>query len=311
MAEARRDLKALPSVEGARFLVVEARYYDGIGEMLLTGATRMLESAGAKWDVVNVPGALEIPAAIRMLAKGGAYAGAVALGCVIRGETYHFEIVAGESSRAIMDITVSGHAARRQRHPDGRKRSAGHRARRSGAGRQGRRRRARRDHAPSSAQARGACLMAARHRSAARLAAVQALYQMEVAGKGINEILAEFESHWIGGEIEGEQYEEADLGLFRDIVKGVLADQVAIDRETDATLQQGWPLRRVEAVMRAVLRAAGYELRGRADVPARVVITEYVDVAAAFLGADEVGMINAVLDKLARKIRAQEFAPRA
>ena len=153
--------------------------------------------------------------------------------------------------------------------------------------------------------------MAARHRSAARLAAVQALYQMEVAGKGINEILAEFESHWIGGEIEGEQYEEADLGLFRDIVKGVLADQVAIDRETDATLQQGWPLRRVEAVMRAVLRAAGYELRGRADVPARVVITEYVDVAAAFLGADEVGMINAVLDKLARKIRAQEFAPRA
>jgi N utilization substance protein B len=153
--------------------------------------------------------------------------------------------------------------------------------------------------------------MAARHRSAARLAAVQALYQMEVAGKGINEILAEFESHWIGGEIEGEQYEEADLGLFRDIVKGVLADQLAIDRETDATLQQGWPLRRVEAVMRAVLRAAAYELRGRGDVPARVVITEYVDVAAAFLGGDEVGMINAVLDKLARKIRAQEFAPRA
>ena len=94
-------------------------------------------------------------------------------------------------------------------------------------------------------------------------------------------------------------------------MKGVLADQLAIDRETDATLQQGWPLRRVEAVMRAVLRAGVYELRGRGDVPARVVITEYVDVAAAFLGGDEVGMINAVLDKLARKIRAQEFAPRA
>ncbi len=110
--------------------------------------------------------------------------------------------------------------------------------------------------------------MGPRHRSAARLAAVQALYQMDVAGKGVNEILAEFESHWIGGEIEGEQYEEADVGLFRDIVKGVLADQLAIDRETDATLQQGWPLRRVEAVMRAVLRAGAYELRGRADVPA-------------------------------------------
>lgn len=152
--------------------------------------------------------------------------------------------------------------------------------------------------------------MAARHRSAARLAAVQALYQMEVAGKGLNEILAEFETHWIGGEIEGVQYEEADIDLFRNILKGVLEDQIAIDRETDAALQQGWPLRRVEAVMRAVLRAGVYELKGRGDIPGRVVITEYVDVAAAFLGADEVGMINAVLDRLARKLRAQEFAPR-
>jgi transcription antitermination protein NusB len=152
--------------------------------------------------------------------------------------------------------------------------------------------------------------MGARHRSAARLAAVQALYQMDVAGKGLNEILAEFESHWIGGEIDGVQYEEADIDLFRDILRGVLADQVAIDRDTDTTLQQGWPLRRVEAVMRAILRAGLFELRGKPDVPARVVITEYVDVAAAFLGGDEVGMINAVLDRLARKARAKEFAPK-
>ncbi len=106
MAEARRELKSLPSVDGAKFLIVEARYYDGIGEMLLTGATRALEAVGATYDVVNVPGALEIPAAIRILTKAGGYAGAIALGCVIRGETYHFEIVAGESSRAIMDLTV-------------------------------------------------------------------------------------------------------------------------------------------------------------------------------------------------------------
>ncbi len=152
--------------------------------------------------------------------------------------------------------------------------------------------------------------MARQHRAAARLAAVQALYQMEVAAKGVNEILAEFETHWIGGEIEGVQYEEADIDLFRDILHGVLADQVTIDRQTDAALQQGWPLRRVEAVMRAVLRAGVYELRGRGDVPARVVITEYVDVAAAFLGQDEVGMINAVLDRLARKLRPKEFTPR-
>ncbi|MFN3892498.1 MAG: 6,7-dimethyl-8-ribityllumazine synthase [Beijerinckiaceae bacterium] len=96
----------MPSVNGAKFLIVEARYYDGIGQMLLSGATRALEAAGATWEVVNVPGALEIPAAIRMLTKSGDFAGAIALGCVIRGETYHFEIVAGESSRAIMNLTV-------------------------------------------------------------------------------------------------------------------------------------------------------------------------------------------------------------
>ena len=106
MAEPQRALAPLPSVNGARFLIVEARYYDSIGDMLLAGAKRTLEAAGASFDVVGVPGALEIPAAIRILTKSGAYAGALALGCVIRGETYHFEIVAGESSRAIMDLTV-------------------------------------------------------------------------------------------------------------------------------------------------------------------------------------------------------------
>jgi N utilization substance protein B len=153
--------------------------------------------------------------------------------------------------------------------------------------------------------------MARQHKAAARLAAVQALYQMEVAGKGVTEILAEFETHWIGGEIEGDQYEEADIDLFRDIVQGVLGDQVAIDRAADKVLQQGWPLRRVEAVMRAVLRAGVYELKSRADVPARVIITEYVDVAAAFLASNEVGMTNAVLDRLARDLRADEFLTRA
>jgi 6,7-dimethyl-8-ribityllumazine synthase len=108
MAEARRELKALPSVDGAKFLIVEARYYDGIGEMLLTGATRALEAVGATYDVVNVPGALEIPAAIRILTKGGGYAGAIALGCVIRGETYHFEIVSDQSAAGIMALGTRG-----------------------------------------------------------------------------------------------------------------------------------------------------------------------------------------------------------
>ena len=144
-------------------------------------------------------------------------------------------------------------------------------------------------------------------RSAARLAIVQALYQMEVASKGVNEVFAEFESHWMGREIEGDQYKPAEPAFFRDVVQGVLTDQVAIDRQIDHALSGGWPLARVEAVMRAVLRAATYELKKRKDIPARVVITEYVDVASAFLGREETGMINAVLDKVARELRAEEF----
>lgn len=152
--------------------------------------------------------------------------------------------------------------------------------------------------------------MSRENRAASRLAATQALYQMEIAAKGVNEILAEFETYWIGAEIEGEQYKPAEIDFFRDILNGVLKDQVAIDRMIDATLANGWPLARVESVMRAALRAAVYELKKRKDIPARVVITEYVDVAAAFLGRDETGMINAVLDKLARELRAEEFETR-
>jgi len=148
-------------------------------------------------------------------------------------------------------------------------------------------------------------------RAAARLAATQALYEMEVADKGLADILAEFEAHWIGQEVEGDQYNPAEVEFFRDIVSGVLNDQRAVDRALDDTLAKGWPLKRVEALMRAILRAALYELKGRADVPARVVITEYVDIAAAFFGPEESGMINAVLDALARQLRPGEFQARA
>ena len=148
----------------------------------------------------------------------------------------------------------------------------------------------------------------AERRAAARLAAAQALYQMEVADKGLNDILAEFESHWIGKEVEGDQYNPAEVAFFRDIVSGVLRDQVAIDRGVDKTLAEGWPLKRVEALMRAILRAAYYELRSRMDVPARVAIVEYVDVAGAFFDREESGMVNAVLDSLARRTRPEEFA---
>jgi N utilization substance protein B len=147
----------------------------------------------------------------------------------------------------------------------------------------------------------------ANRRGAARLAAVQALYQMDVAGTGIVEILAQFESHWIGREVEGEQYLPAEAAFFRALVQGVIAEQRKLDPMIDAALEKGWPLKRIETIIRAVLRAGAYELHSKADVPARVVVSEYVDVAHAFVDRDEVGMVNAVLDQLARTLRAAEF----
>ncbi|HEX4409892.1 MAG TPA: transcription antitermination factor NusB [Xanthobacteraceae bacterium] len=147
----------------------------------------------------------------------------------------------------------------------------------------------------------------ANKRGAARLAAVQALYQMDLAGAGLNEIMAEFESYWLGGEVEGVQYLPAEAAYFRDIVGGVVREQTKLDPQIDAALTKGWPLKRVETVLRAVLRAGAYELAYRNDVPARVVTAEYVDVAQAFVDKEETGMINAVLDALAHQWRAAEF----
>jgi len=147
----------------------------------------------------------------------------------------------------------------------------------------------------------------ANRRGAARLAAVQALYQMDIAGTGLNDILAEFESHWIGREVEGAQYLPAEAAFFRDVVSGVLHEQRSIDPLVDEALSRGWPLKRVEAILRAVLRAGCYELSHRGDIPARVIVSEYVDVAHAFVDKDETGMVNAVLDQLARHFRKGEL----
>jgi N utilization substance protein B len=147
----------------------------------------------------------------------------------------------------------------------------------------------------------------ANKRGAARLAAVQALYQMDLAGTGLNEILAEFESHWLGGEIEGARYRPAEAAFFRDIVVGVVREQTRLDPQIDAALDRGWPLKRIETVLRAIMRAGAYELACRRDVPARVVVSEYADIASAFVDQEETGMINAVLDQLGRELRVDEF----
>jgi transcription antitermination protein NusB len=148
----------------------------------------------------------------------------------------------------------------------------------------------------------------ANRRGAARLAAVQALYQMDIAGAGLNDIFAEFESHWLGSEVEGERYLPAEAAFFRDVVSGVVRDQTKLDPLVDDALAKGWPLKRIDAIIRAVMRAGAYELEHRKDVPARVVVTEYVDVANAFVDREETGMVNAVLDQLARRFRADEFS---
>lgn len=147
----------------------------------------------------------------------------------------------------------------------------------------------------------------ANQRGAARLAAVQALYQMEIAGTGIADVVAEFELFRLGKEIDGEQYRTADAAWFRDLVSGVVEAQLEVDPRVHAALVEGWPLKRVDATLRAILRAGVYELIRRPDVPARVVITEYVDIAKAFFTEDEPKLVNGVLDRLARELRPEEF----
>jgi transcription antitermination protein NusB len=147
----------------------------------------------------------------------------------------------------------------------------------------------------------------ANKRGTARLAAVQALYQMDVAHTDINEVIGAFQIFWMGQEVEGETYLPADHQFFRDIVQGVIREQQRIDVAVDRILADDWPLKRIEAVLRAVLRAGAYELFERPDIPAKVIIAEYVDVADAFVDREEVGMANAVLDRIAKRVRPEEM----
>ncbi|HEY4076708.1 MAG TPA: transcription antitermination factor NusB [Rhizomicrobium sp.] len=139
-------------------------------------------------------------------------------------------------------------------------------------------------------------------RHAARLAAVQALYQMEMSGGGADEVAEEFIAH---------RFEELpvppDADFFTTILQGVPAHQVEIDRTVAGSLSEKWKLERVDSILRAILRGGVFELIARRDVPAKVVIDEYVAVAGAFFGGDEPGFVNAALDAIARRKRASEF----
>jgi len=144
--------------------------------------------------------------------------------------------------------------------------------------------------------------------SAARLSSVQALYQMEMSGQGLNEVRQQFEDFRIGMEIDGEQFREADLGLFRKILDDAQTHQAEIDQLTDRKLADNWPLGRIDATLRALFRAAGAELYESPRTPPKVIISEYVDLARAFFPTSkEPGFVNAVLDAMAREVRPEGF----
>ena len=145
-------------------------------------------------------------------------------------------------------------------------------------------------------------------RSAARLAAVQALYQMETAGQGVEATIREFEEYRLGGELDGEALHKADAKFFESILRGVVESQTRLDSYLQRQLAEGWRLERIDSTARAILRAALYELIRRPDVPYRVVIDEYLDIANAFFDGEEPKFINAVLDAAARDARADEKA---
>ncbi|WP_341631092.1 transcription antitermination factor NusB [Sphingomonas agri] len=141
-------------------------------------------------------------------------------------------------------------------------------------------------------------------RSAARLAAVQALYQQDMEGTPVTRLLHEFHEHRLGATIEDATYHDAERDFFDDVVTGADARRDEIDTMISARLAQGWTLERLDRPMRAILRAGAYELLARPDVPVGSVISEYVDVAHAFYDKRESGFVNGLLDAIAKETRS-------
>lgn len=140
-------------------------------------------------------------------------------------------------------------------------------------------------------------------RAAARLNAVQALYQLEMEGTPLAMLLDEFHQHRLGAEIEGDHYAAAEVAFFDDVVKGVAARREEIDALLSEKLAEGWNLARLDKTMLQILRAGSWELMARADVPTATAISEYVDVAHAFFEKREANFVNGLLDAVAKAVR--------
>ena len=141
-------------------------------------------------------------------------------------------------------------------------------------------------------------------RSVARLAAVQALYQMETAGAGAEAVIREFTDHRFDRDLEGETLAHADEAFFAELVRGVVGEQGDVDKAIGRRLATGWRLDRIDPTARSILRAGAFEIMRRPDVPAEVAIDEYVEIAKSFFEGPESGFINAALDAIARDERA-------
>lgn len=140
-------------------------------------------------------------------------------------------------------------------------------------------------------------------RRAARLGAVQAAYQMDLGGTPSEEVIDEFIDHRLGQELEGDLYNEADIEHFTNLIRGVVTDQVRIDRTIEDCLADGWTMTRIDSTLRAILRCGIYELINMTDIPAPVVVNEYIDLSKAFFEGPEPKFVNGLLDRIAKAVR--------
>ena len=305
-------------------LIIDAPYYTHISKALREGAEEVLTREGATWDVCDVPGVLEIPAAIAIVLDGmdgggKAYDGFVLLGCVIRGETTHYDIVAFESARAIMNMSIAEASVHRQRHSDDRKRRTGAGPGRQGAVEQGWPCRSGRvGHDQTAREIRWLTNQSEKAGLPGKPNPPTSVEPHDSlpfrrftrwisAARGWPKPSAEYENFRLGQEVDGETYRAADAGWFRNIVAGVVAEQTTIDPVIHRSLAVSWKLERIDSILRATLRAAVWELRSKKDVSARVIVSEYVEVTKAFFDDEEPRVVNGVLNTIARDMRPQEF----
>jgi N utilization substance protein B len=162
---------------------------------------------------------------------------------------------------------------------------------------------------PETGRGRARDLGGGRRRSSARLAAVQALYQMELTGAPLETVISEFTRHRLE-DIDGERITRADEQFFADLVRGATVARDKLDDMIAGVLAESWSVDRLETTLHMILRAAACELSLHLDIPARVTVSEYVDLADAFFGSKQTGLVNGVLDRLARALRPEEMGVR-